>query len=97
MLQKGDSPMITVFNRAKLLTEQDPEKLAALQSKLEEHQIPFFLKTTCSEGFFGRAANVGAAMQASNCVSYNDVSVRNYVYYIYVRKKDISRAKQAIS
>jgi len=89
--------MITIFNRARLLTEQDPEKLATLQSKLEEHNIPFFLKTTCSEGFFGRAANAGATMQASNCISYNDVSVRNYVYYIYVRKKDLMRAKQAIS
>ncbi|MBE6927588.1 MAG: hypothetical protein E7467_03740 [Ruminococcaceae bacterium] len=89
--------MITVFNRTRLLTEQNPEKLAILRSKLKAQNIPFYLKTTCSEGYFGRAANAKAAMQSSNCVSYNDVSARSYVYYIYVRKKDLARAKRAIT
>lgn len=88
--------MITIFNRSRLLADSSSETAAKVREALKAARIPYYMKTVQNHTGLGRAIHAGAGvgtyrggMPAS---SFSDQM--SYVYFIYVRKKDLARAKE---
>ena len=91
--------MITIFNRAELFVDVNQEAAAKVWSTLKENGIEYEMTTKQNVSTFRKNIHysqvmygTGGGMPAS---SYGSVS--NYVYKIYVKKKDLERAKELCS
>ena len=93
--------MISILNRQRLIAISDPMELARIRSVLKQASIPFEVKTTSSRGVIGRSIDVGFASQPRNvnsAVSGSGVygSELTHIYYVYVKRVDLSAAKSLI-
>ena len=85
--------MITVLNQKRLLLDTDPQELARVKETLKRHNIEFYVKTTVSDNVLSRSFNAKAAERLVR--TYSTMETQTYVYYLYVRRRDYARAKQA--
>ena len=86
--------MITFLNQKRLLLDTDPQELARVKETLKRHNIEFYVKTTVAVNALGRHFNTAAGQRYVN-MGYQDLTNQSYVYYLYVRRRDYARAKQA--
>ena len=88
--------MITMFNRKPLIKDTNSEYVASIWSKLRENSIPYEVATKTGSSSFKRMLS-----QQKN-MSFNMGGVPaswmnnpgNYVYIVYVNRKDLERAKK---
>ena len=90
--------MITIFNRAKLFADTNAEAAAGVWSALKENGIEYTMLTKQNvstlrknvQNSYGMSKYSGfGGMPASNFAD-----TLNYLYIIYVKKKDLARAKE---
>ena len=91
--------MITMFNRAELFVDSSQEAAANVWSKLKEQGIEYEMRTKMSAPRLMQAihnsADAAESMGALPPSFYGGTT--NYVYFIYVKKKDLERAKAICS
>ncbi len=85
--------MITFLNQKRLLLDTDPQELARVKEALKQQNIEFYVKTTVSDNVLSRSFNAKAAERLVR--TYSTMETQTYVYYLYVRRRDYARAKQA--
>ena len=76
--------------RKQLLLDTDARELARVRSVLDQHRIPYEIKTTVSENTLARNFNARAAQHRFS--TYSDVSRQTYLYRLYVRRRDYPQA-----
>ena len=88
--------MITVFNRAKLITDSNAEYIATIWSTLKKNGIPYEMKTLKNKSTFSRNLhyNQGISHYHGGMAGSNFADNMVYVYVIYVEKKNLARAKE---
>lgn len=88
--------MITIFNRRRLLADSSGETAAKAREALKAAKIPYFMKTVQNHTGLGKAIHTNIGMGAFKggmpASSFSDQI--SYVYFIYVRKKDLAKAKE---
>ena len=93
---KGDQAMITILNRSRLLADSSSETAAKTRETLKAAGIPYYMKTVQNHTALGKAIHAGVGVGAFRggmpASSFSDQI--SYVYFIYVRRKDLDRAKQ---
>ena len=85
--------MITFLNQKRLLLDSDPQELARVKEALKQNGIEFYVKTTMSDNVLSRSFNAKAAERLVR--TYNTMETQAYVYYLYVRRQDYTRARKA--
>jgi len=85
--------MITCFNQKRLLLDTDPQELARVKEALKQSGIEFYVKTTLSDNVLSRSFNARAAERLVR--TYSTMETQAYVYYLYVRRRDYTRARAA--
>ena len=100
--------MITVFNRAVLCREPNAEAAAKVWSALRKEKIPYEVKTKISGATkpavrvprTGRTGNMTASitdttyLNGGTPASWTENAAASCVYTVFVRKKDLARAKE---
>ncbi len=88
--------MITILNRARLLADSSSETAANAREKLKAAGIPYFMKTIQNHTALGKAIHSNAGVRSYQggmpASSFSDQA--SYVYMIFVRRKDLARAKE---
>ena len=88
--------MITILNRKRLLADSSSETAAKTREALKAAGIPYALRTVQNHTALGKALHAGAGVGAFRggmpASAFSDQI--NYVYMIYVRRKDLARAKE---
>lgn len=88
--------MITILNRKRLLADSSGEAAAKTTEALKAAGIPYVMKTIQNHSALGKAIQTGAGARASQSgmptSAYTDRTT--YVYAVYVRGKDLERAKK---
>ena len=91
--------MITRFNRAVLFVDSSQEAAAKVWANLKENGIKYEIKTKMSTPrllqSMHNSVDMAKSMGAVPPSFYGEVT--NYVYFIYVKKKDLERAKKICS
>lgn len=91
--------MITILNRKKLLADSSAESAAKVREALKAAGIPYAVRTVQNHTALGKAihtrAGVGAYGGGMPASSFSDQI--SYVYMIYVRRKDLAKAKEICS
>ncbi len=88
--------MINRFNRALLFQDSDSEACAKVWSTLKRYGIEYEMSTSTNVSVFGRNLHYRQSMS----IGYGGLGTSafgdhmNYVYSIYVRKKDLAKAKE---
>ncbi len=88
--------MITILNRARLLADSSSEAAANVREKLKAAGIPYTMKTIQNHTALGKAIHSGAGVGAyrGGLPSSAFADQASYVYMIYVRRKDLEKAKE---
>ncbi len=100
--------MITIFNRAVLCREPSAEAAAKVRSTLRKEKIPYEIKTKIAGAKkpavrvprTGRTGNMTAAItdttyaNGGTPTSGTENTPTSYVYTVYVKKKDLAKAKE---
>ena len=100
--------MITIFNRAVLCREPSAEAAAKVWSALRKEKIPYEIKTRVSGTEkpavrvprTGRTGNMTAAItdttypNGGTPASWTENTPAACVYTVYVKKKDLAKAKE---
>ncbi len=88
--------MITILNRSRLMADSSSEAAAKAREALKAAKIPYYMKTVQNQTGLGKAIHsgvgVGAYRGGMPASAFSDQI--GYVYFIYVRKKDLARAKE---
>lgn len=88
--------MITILNRKRLLADSSSETAAKTREALKAAGIPYAMRTVQNHTALGKALHAGAGVGAFRggmpASAFSDQI--NYVYMIYVRRKDLARAKE---
>ena len=88
--------MVTILNRARLMTDSSSEAVAKAKEALRAAGIQYFLKTVQNHTALGKAihtrAGVGAYGGGMSASSFSDQI--SYVDFLYVRKKDLEKARK---
>ena len=88
--------MITILNRAELFVDVNQEVAAKVWSALEESGIEYEMNTKQNVSAFRKnihyAQGMSSTMSSASGSYYGDTV--KYVYHIYVKKKDLARAKE---
>ncbi len=88
--------MITILNRARLLADSSSETAAKAREALKAAGIPYYMKTVQNHTGLGRSIHAGVGVGAYRggmpASAFSDQM--SYVYFIYVRRKDLTRAKE---
>lgn len=91
-------PMIHLLTWKKLFTDSSAEAAAQVWSTLDQHHIPYQMKTVNSMGSLRR--NVQSSMSMGTTMGgmpHSAIADQvHYVYVIYVRRRDYARAKALI-
>lgn len=92
--------MLTVFNRKKLIVDTSSGEIARVADILKRNKITYEVVTKRSQSAFGMGMRAQAGMRAGNgeakTVQYG-VGPVNFVYYVYVRGRDLPAAKALIN
>ena len=83
--------MITMLNRKELMTDSSAEELARVKEVLKARDIEFEVKTIRSRGVIGNAIDSSAYARANLAFSRDRQNI-DFVYKLYVRRKDFSAA-----
>lgn len=86
--------MINIFNKKRLILTNDPMGLANVKLLLGEADIKYSVKTKVNRGVVGRNMDVNAHRSVN--FPYSGEQLK-HTYYLYVRKKDYTRAEDVIS
>jgi hypothetical protein len=87
--------MITIFNRKKILVEVSEIECARVEKVLNQAGIEKYCKVLRNKSV--RSCKQDIMSQARYGFPYKSGETHvNYVYYIYVRRKDYKRAEQLI-
>ena len=88
--------MITVFNRAKLLSDSSSETAAKAREALKAAGIRYDMRTVQNHTALGKAihAKVGVGVYGGGMAASGFSDSIHYVYFIYVRRKDLARARE---
>ena len=88
--------MITILNRKRLLADSSSETAAKTREALKAAGIPYAMRTVQNHTALGKALHAGAGVGAFRggmpASAFSDQI--NYVDMIYVRRKDLARAKE---
>ena len=88
--------MVTILNRARLIADSSGEAVAKAKDTLRAAGIQYFMKTVQNHTALGKAihsgAGVGAYRGGMSASSFSDQI--SYVYFLYVRKKDLEKARK---
>lgn len=88
--------MITFLNRVRLLADSSGEAAAKAREALRAAGIPFAMRTVQNHTALGKAIHSGMGMSAYRggmpASSFSDRL--SYVYIVYVRKRDLKKAKE---
>ena len=88
--------MITILNRSRLLADSSSETAAKAREALKAAHIPYYMKTVQNHTGLGKSIHAGVGVGAYkgglSASAFSDQI--SYVYFIYVRKKDLARAKE---
>lgn len=87
--------MITIFNRATLMKDNNAEAISLAWSTLKENNIPYEIKTIKNHSSFGRNLHYRESIQfhggGMGSVLKDEMQ---YVYCIYVKKSDLAKARK---
>lgn len=88
--------MITIFNRAKLFTDNSAQAAADVWNKLKANKIPYAMKTLQNHTSFGKTLHASYGITSTNGGMRSSVYADQitYTYIIYVRKKDEAWARE---
>ena len=87
--------MVTILNRARLMTDSSSEAVAKAKEALRAAGIQYFLKTVQNHTALGKAIHTRAGVGAYGGMSASSFSDQiSYVYFLYVRKKDLEKARK---
>ncbi len=93
---KGVTGMMTILNRKRLLADSSGEAAAKATEALKAAGISYVIKTIQNHSALGKAIQTGAGARSSRggmpSSAYTDQIT--YVYAVYVRGKDLERAKK---
>ena len=91
--------MITIFNRCKLLADSSSETAAKTREALKAAGIPYDMRTVQNHTALGKAIHSSAGVRTFQggmpASSFSDQI--SYVYFIYVRRKDLEKARKVCS
>ena len=88
--------MIHMLNRAVLFQDSDSQACANVWSALKKNHIEYEMKTMTNHSTFGRNMHykMGASKYAGGMPGSSFGDQMNYVYVIYVKKKDLALARK---
>jgi len=88
--------MITLLNRVQLLADSSSETAAGVREKLKAAGIPYLMKTVQNHTALGKAlhSSYGVSAYRGGMPASSFADQVSYVYMIYVRRKDLARAKE---
>ncbi len=88
--------MVTILNRARLLADSSGEAAAEVREKLKAAGIPYFMKTVQNHTAMGKAlhARYGVGTYNGGMASGSFSDQISYTYMVYVRRKDLARARE---
>ena len=88
--------MITILNRKRLLADSDSEAAAKVKEALKAAKIPYDVRTVQNHTALGKAihASVGVGTFRGGMPASSFSDQCTYVYMIYVRRKDLERARE---
>lgn len=90
--------MITAFNRAKLFVDTDAQAAANVWSVLKANGIKYEMQTKQNVSTIRKAvqfrASTGAPSGYGGMSASHFTDTPTYVYTIYVRKRDLKKAKE---
>ncbi len=91
--------MICIFNRAKLFSDCSAEASANIWSELKKNGIEYEMKTLKNRSTLERNIhyNMGYSQYHGGMSGSSFGDELGYVYIIYVKKKDLERAKELCS
>jgi hypothetical protein len=93
VLSGGD--LIFLFLHKKLVIDVSSEEIARVTSILEENGIDYGLRTVRARGSIGTALD-SLTYARSNLAMYKGSRGNQYVYMVYVRRRDYERAKDLV-
>ena len=85
-----------VFFKKKILVDISNESVTKAIAILEKHGIKYELRTRRSRGSVGTRLDA-MSYARSNISMYKGSAMPDFVYIIYVKRKDFARAKALIS
>ena len=90
--------MITIFNRAELFADSNAEAAANVWSILKANGIKYEMQTKQNVSIVRKAvqfkASVGTPSGFGGMSSSHFTDTPSYVYIIYVKKRDLEKAKE---
>lgn len=90
--------MITVFNRATLFVDSNSEAAANVWSALKANGIKYEMRTKQNVSTLRKAiqfrASTGSTSGYGGMSASHFMDTPNYVYTIYVKKRDLAKAKE---
>ena len=88
--------MITILNRAKLLADSSSETAAKAREALKAAGIRYDMRTVQNHTALGKAihSGVGVGAYGGGMAASSFSNQISYVYILYVRRKDLARAKE---
>lgn len=88
--------MVTILNRSKLLSDSSAETAAKAREALKAAGIQYYMKTVQNHTALGKAihSGVGVGVYGGGMASSSFSDQVSYVYFLYVRRKDLARARE---
>ena len=88
--------MVTILNRVRLFADSSSEAAAAIREKLKANGIPYDMRTVQNHTARGKARHSSYGLGAyGGCMPASSFSDQiSYVYMIYVRRRDLARARE---
>ena len=90
--------MITIFNRAELFVDSNAEAAAQVWTALKANGIKYEMRTKQNISTVRKAiqfkASTGAASGYGGMSASHFTDTPDYVYIIYVKKRDLEKAKE---
>jgi hypothetical protein len=94
-IRAGRQYMVLLFNRRKLFMDISQVECYRVKQILQREKIEYYYKTVKNTSNLSRLGDVGA--QARYAMSYSTKRDNaSFIYYIYVKRKDYSRAMKLI-
>lgn len=87
--------MFVIFKK-RLVVDSNNVAITRTTEILEKHMIKYELRTTRSRGSIGSRLDA-LSYARSNIAMYKGSAMPDFVYMIYVKRRDFTRAKQLIS
>lgn len=80
----------------KLATDTSAEEIRRITSILEKNNLKFEVRTTRTRGTIGSGIDAHAYARA-NLALYKGASQPSFIYAVYVRRKEIDKARKLIA